>query len=557
MSDRTNPLAPKELHSAGPYGQVKLLERSLWHLGYDDVRVVDGKGDGGADILAVKNEEQWVFQSKWSKRGAIDEEGPHDIQRAHQDYMADHAVLVTNTVLNGPARARIDVLKRLGVRVEVWNGATVNLIGERMPMRVTKRKTLRGYQNEAVAAIKHDLAGRGSALLILATGLGKTVVGGEVIGDFLETQPNAKVLILSHLKELSAQLEKAMWQHIPKSVPTNLLTGDSKPDNLDGVTAATIESALNAVYDGYRPQLIMIDETHHIGELGRYAELIDMLSEVPKFGVTATPWRGDEFDISTVFGPASYQMGIADGLKNKWLSQVDYRLFVDNIDWDLVRSSSENDYSIKELNRKLFLPQRDSEIVDFFRKAWNETVRPRAIIFCQTIDHAEHISMLLQTSDPAWAKTETLHSELSIQQRNIILNRFRLGRTPILTCVDVLNEGVDVPDVNLIAFLRVTHSRRIFVQQLGRGLRVVKGKDSLRVLDFVTDIRRVAAALNLRRELEQKGKEYVRLNELESRIQFSDETTGSFLDMWIQDAADLETSADEVTLQFPDSYGLH
>ena len=121
----------------------------------------------------------------------------------------------------------------------------------------------------------------------------------------------------------------------------------------------------------------------------------------------------------------------------------------------------------------------------------------------------------------------------------------------------MLNEGVDVPDVNLIVFLRVTHSRRIFVQQLGRGLRVAKGKDSLRVLDFVTDIRRVAAALNLRRELEQKGKEFVRLKELESKIQFSDETTGSFLDMWIQDAADLETSADEVTLQFPDSYGLH
>ena len=184
-------------------------------------------------------------------------------------------------------------------------------------------------------------------------------------------------------------------------------------------------------------------------------------------------------------------------------------------------------------------------------------MRPRAIIFCQTIEHAEHMSALLQTSDPAWAKAETLHSDLSIQQRNIILNRFRLGRTPILTCVDVLNEGVDVPDVNLIAFLRVTHSRRIFVQQLGRGLRPAKGKVALRVLDFVTDIRRVAAALNLRRELEQKEKEYVRLNELESKIQFSNETTGSFLDIWIQDAADRETSADEVTLQFPDSYGIH
>jgi superfamily II DNA or RNA helicase len=67
----------------------------------------------------------------------------------------------------------------------------------------------------------------------------------------------------------------------------------------------------------------MVDETHHVGESGRYAELIDKLSNVPRFGVTATPWRGDEFDISTVFGPPSYQMGIPDGMMQGWLSQVD------------------------------------------------------------------------------------------------------------------------------------------------------------------------------------------------------------------------------------------
>ena len=557
MNERTNPLSPYELHNAGPHGQVKLVERSLWHLGYDDVRVVDGKGDGGADILAVRNNEQWVFQSKWSRSGPIGIQGPEDIQRAHRDYMADYAILVTNTTLNGPASERIETLKKLGLRVDVWNGATAKIIGERMPDKVHNAKTLRPYQREAVLAIQRDLTERGTALLILATGLGKTVVGGEVIGDFLKSKPTAKILILSHLKELSSQLEKAIWQHITKSVPTNLLTGDSKPESLEGVTSATIESALNAVHEGYRPDLIMIDETHHVGEQGRYAQLLSMLEHVPRFGVTATPWRGDEFDISTVFGAPSYQMGITDGMQRGWLAKVDYRLFVDNIDWDLVRNESKNQYAIKELNRKLFLPQRDSEIVDFFRKAWNETARPRAIIFCETIDHAEHMSALLQRSDPAWSKTETLHSDLSVQQRNIVLNRFRLGRTPIITCVDVLNEGVDVPDVNLIAFLRVTHSRRIFVQQLGRGLRLAQGKDALRVLDFVTDIRRVAAALQLRRELENRDKEFLELREEGSKIQFSNETTGSFLDMWIEDAANLEGAADDVTLQFPDSYGIH
>ena len=71
---------------------------------------------------------------------------------------------------------------------------------------------------------------------------------------------------------------------------------------------------------------------------------------------------------------------------------------------------------------------------------------------------------------------------------------------PIIVTVDMLNEGIDIPDVNLIAFLRVTHSRRIFVQQLGRGLRLSPGKSVVRVLDFVSDVRRIAAAKGLNLE---------------------------------------------------------
>lgn len=553
----TNLLDPVSLTAAGPYGQVKAIERSLWHLGFDDVRVIDGSGDDGADILAVKNEEEWVFQSKWSLSGSIDRQGADDVERAHRKYVADHAVLVTNTMLSTPAQQRIDVLRNLGFRIDVWNGATLDKIGNLMPEVVTHRHKLRKYQERAVNSLNGDLQSTGRALLILATGLGKTVVGGEVIAGFLIRNPKANVLVLSHLKELSAQLERAMWQHLPKSIRTHLLTGETKPLTLNGVTVATIESALNRVYEGYIPDLIMVDETHHVGQSGMYADLLQKLGDVPRFGVTATPWRGDEFDISTSFGPPSFTMGIAEGMRDGWLSEVDYRLFVDNIDWETVQHMSKHGYSIKELNRKLFIPQRDSEIIDKLRDAWNKTLKPRAILFCETIDHAQHMETLLQSSDPAWSNAKAIHSALSKQQRNIILNHFRLGRIPILTCVDVLNEGVDVPDVNLIAFLRVTHSRRIFVQQLGRGLRLAKGKRKLKVLDFVTDIRRVAAALQLRRDLENGEKEIIKLpNSIAAGIQFSDATTGKLLDMWIADAADIESAADDVRLQFPEPVGF-
>ncbi|MCH8562052.1 DEAD/DEAH box helicase family protein [Nesterenkonia sp. YGD6] len=544
-------LCPGPLKDAGPAGLVKATERVLWHLGFNDVRAIDGAGDRGGDILAVRENAEWVIQSKWSTAGPIDAAGVNEVSEAFAHYRADHAVLVTNTDLSAPARKRIKALEAVGVRIDVWNGATLARLGSGMDEAVPNRHEARDYQEQAVEAIEADLESRGKALLILATGLGKTVVGGNVINRFVQRHPGANVLVLSHLKELSAQLERAMWSHVSKNVPTNLLTGDDKPAERSGILAATIESAVGAVHEGYRPDLIMIDEAHHVGENSRYRQLLDLVPDVPYFGVTATPWRGDEFDLSSVFGEPSYKMGIATGMARGWLSEVDYRMFVDDIDWDLVRAESENGYSISELNGRLFLPQRDAEILDELRNVWMSTVEPRAIVFCRTISHAEEFARLLRQSNPAWQSAAALHSGISIQQRNVLLNQFKLGRTRILTSVDVLNEGVDVPDVNIIAFLRVTHSRRIFVQQLGRGLRLAKNKDHLKVLDFVTDVRRVAATLNLRREIDG---EVERLN-LEGApadgITFSDETVGTLLEHWIKDAANVESSSDEVRLQFP------
>nr|MDT0664875.1 helicase-related protein [Micromonospora sp. DSM 115978] len=246
-------------------------------------------------------------------------------------------------------------------------------------------------------------------------------------------------------------------------------------------------------------------------------------------------------------------MSIEEGMRGGYLAQVDYRLFVDNLDWDFVAAASRQGHTIRELNSKLFLPQRDEVVIDCIREAWRGVHEPRGIIFCQTIDHAERMAELLAASDPVWARAAALHSGVPKQHRQILLNSFRLGRVPILATVDVFNEGVDVPDVNIIAFLRVTHSRRIFVQQLGRGLRLRDGKESLLALDFVSDIRRVAAALRLRRSLNTSNPETLKLPVSGgNRIEFTDASAGSFLDRWILDAADLETSADEVRLQFPD-----
>ena len=548
MSDRPGYLDPTALRQGGPYRFTRQLERLLGQLGFRDVVNIDGSGDHGGDVLAESNGQLWVFQAKWKRSGAVDSSGVDEVVAAQDHYHADRAVVATNTHPSAAARTRAQALARLGRRIDFWEGRELPQLlaaaDEHPPLK------LRDYQDEAVGALSADLIAHRRALLVLATGLGKTVVGGEIVGRYLRENPERDVLVVAHQKELVNQLERALWRHLPKRVPTQVLTGDDQPTSFSGVTCATVQSALPAVLRGWRPGLIMVDETHHVAETGQNERLLGELSDSLQFGVTATPWRGDAYDIEHRFGQASYKLGIEEGMRRGYLTAVDYRLFVDNIDWDAVRSASEHAYSLKDLNSRLFLPQRDEAIIDALKQAWNGIPSPRGIIFCQTIAHCEQMQARLR-GVPGWGEAAALHNDLPKREQQQRLLDFRAGRIPILVAVDILNEGVDVPDVNILVFARVTHSRRIFVQQLGRGLRLREGKTKVIALDFVSDIRRVAALLNLRRQLDAEDIE-VMSRVPQPNISFSDTRAEGLLEQWIRDAADLETANDEARLQFLD-----
>ncbi len=541
-------LASQVLLAGGPQRFTRQLERLLGQLGFRDVVNIDGAGDQGGDLLGTLHGQLWVFQAKWKSRGAINRSAVDEVSAAQDYYSASRAVVVTNTKPSADAEQRARELLRIGRRIDFWNGSELqgllDAAAEHSPI------VLRDYQDSAVSALWSDLQHRRRGLLILATGLGKTVIGGEIVGLYQRENPDQDVLVVAHTKDLVNQLERALWRHLPKRVKTQVLTGDDRPADLSGLTCATTASALTAVLKGWRPGLVMVDETHHVGEDGQFDQLLAELSDSLQFGVTATPWRGDKYDIESRFGVASYKLGIEEGMRRGYLAAVDYRLFVDNIDWDAVRDASVNQYSIKELNSRLFLTQRDEAVIEALIDAWHTTPAPRGIVFCQTIQHCERMQELLRQV-PEWRNASALHTDMPMRERQQRLLDFRAGRVPILAAVDILNEGVDVPDVNILAFARVTHSRRIFVQQLGRGLRLREGKEKVLALDFVSDIRRVAALLNLRRQLNAEDIE-VLPRVPQPRIEFNDLKAESLLEQWILDAADLETANEEAKLQFLD-----
>jgi superfamily II DNA/RNA helicase len=127
--------------------------------------------------------------------------------------------------------------------------------------------------------------------------------------------------------------------------------------------------------------------------------------------------------------------------------------------------------------------------------------------------------------------------------------RFRAGQLDFVATVDLFNEGVDVPDVDVIVFMRATHSRRIFVQQLGRGLRVSKTKDKVVVLDFVTDLRRMAEVVELDKAV--RGGSVEKLGLGNRLIEFGDKTAGTYLREWMLDQASLLEREDDPLLEIP------
>ena len=245
-----------------------------------------------------------------------------------------------------------------------------------------------------------------------------------------------------------------------------------------------------------------------------------------------------------------YKRQLVDGMAMGYLSKVDYRILCDNVDWDNMQSMSKKRFSIKDLNKRLFLPQRDEAVIAEIHKTIAQLPNPKIAIFSPSIEHSRRFSEMLSASG---VPCTSLSCSDKAERRKRLL-AFSTGSVIALTAVDIMNEGIDIPDVNVLVFLRATHSRRIFVQQLGRGLRISEGKEKVIVLDFVSDIRRMAEMIEMNNEGKEKGAEHEVLYLRNGFVSFSDARMEKFVKVWLEDVADLGDSSEETKLTFPEGF---
>jgi len=535
------------------------VSRLLLHCGWKNIQYVGESGDKGADVLAVRSnpsigcDESYLIQvkavnaSSYVGKSAIDQ-----AVKGQAYYKAKIVVVATNGEFTRSAYKRKEELVKQGYDVRLWNGKFLVDLVSQWPEYSAEKREPRAYQEKIIeSVIRTYKNGRRKALFIVATGLGKTVIASS-IADKLYVQGMRKILVLCHATDLAFQLQKSFWTQISKRVPTRLFMDGEPPVPMDGINFGLYQT-LFGYLGGIDPEafdLIIVDEAHH-ALANAFASCIEHLKPKLLIGMTATPWRGDGASIESIFGEPIEQVSLVDGMRMGYLARVDYRLMCDNIDWEEVPRLAKKSLSIRDLNKRLFLPQRDDAVIDQLLAVAKETPNPRIAVFSPSKTHAETFAAKLVSSGVSAANMSV---DDKVKRRQILLN-FSSGKIKAVTAVDVLNEGIDVPDVNILVFLRATHSRRIFVQQLGRGLRISKGKDKVIVLDFVTDIRRMAAV----RDLDKEAKSEPKPGEVETVflrdgvVTFSNEKAQRFVDAWLNDVASLQDRDDAEKLAFPDT----
>lgn len=524
------------------------IARLLVHSGFEDVRLVGGSGDRGADVLGARRGELWVWQCKFTTTSPPPRSGIEEVINAGRFYGADRLAIATSRSPGDGFNLEMARHAQTGLKLQVAGPAQLLSLAQSAPEYAPSRKGLRPYQVDAVESIADALLSVARAQMVMATGLGKTVVMAELVAGLFSRGhlPNGRVLVLAHTRELIAQLNRNFWFQLPKWVPTHQLCDGEVPAHWDGITFATVQSANSMrgnlpVFD-----LVIVDEAHHIGAQ-TFRQAIDDIRPTYLAGVTATPWRGDGYDIDELLGRPVVRIGIAEGLSRGFLSEVDYRLLADNLDWDVVQEISRNSYSLHQLNRSLIIPTRDEHAATIVKETFDSQKRRGAIVYSPTISHAKFFAGVLRQFG---MRAEPISSEMTFRERDALLSRFRAGQLDAIVTVDLFNEGVDVPDVDLLVFMRVTHNRRIFVQQLGRGLRISPDKDRVLVLDFVSDLRRVAAVVDL--DSAVRGGEIESLGLGGRLFEFRDASAGGFLREWILDQASLIEREADAALELPE-----
>ncbi|HEX5087128.1 MAG TPA: DUF3427 domain-containing protein [Nocardioides sp.] len=343
------------------------------------------------------------------------------------------------------------------------------------------------YQQEMLEAIaaERTVHDRHRNLVVAATGTGKTVIAALDYRNLCAgRRERPSLLFVAHRREILEQSLRTYREVLADASFGELYVGGARPDRWDHVFASVqslssygITNIPPAAYD-----VVVIDEFHH-AEAASYRRIIDHLTPQELLGLTATPERGDGVDVRQFFGHrTAAELRLWDALGADLLCPFHYFAVADGTDLRGV-TWTRGRYDEAELSNVYTGNNRRAEIV--LRELRDKVLDlggMRALGFCVSVAHAQFMARVF---NEAGVPSTVVTGGTPQVERDRALDDLRQRHINVVFTVDVFNEGLDIPDIDTVLFLRPTESATIFLQQLGRGLRRTRDKAVLTVLDFV------------------------------------------------------------------------
>lgn len=324
------------------------------------------------------------------------------------------------------------------------------------------------------------------ALLYHATGTGKTttaVLDAKRCGG--------RVLFIAHTQELVDQAAKRF-----RELWTNTTVGrycEVIKQPRAHVVCGSVQSValhLDEFKDDEFDYLI-VDEAHHAAA-DTYQKILSYFKPAFTLGLTATPERADDKSILEIFKNTAHKLDIQTAVEIGELVPVRCIRIHTNIDLTKVRFNSVQ-YNIRDLESKIYVPERNRLIVD----TWMQYVRDkRTVVFCASVKHAQQIADLFREQG---IKSAAVSGSMKQSERREFQEKFVNRDIQVLCACDLLNEGWDCPEIEVLFMARPTMSKVLYTQQLGRGMRLYEGKESLMVFDFVDNASQYNAPYSLHR----------------------------------------------------------
>lgn len=334
-----------------------------------------------------------------------------------------------------------------------------------------------------VARLRHNET---RSLIVAATGTGKTMIAAFDYRDRAQQLGRReKLLFIAHRQEILKQALSSFRFVLNDQNFGELHVGDARASEGNFVfMSVQLASKLDAETLKHF-EYVVIDEFHH-AHAQSYRNLLSKLDPEILLGMTATPQRGDGVNVAEFFGNRiTAELSLASAIDQQLLVPFDYFMVSDPVSLQSMAWRS-GDYDTAELERaytegKSAL-ERDNAILSAIDRYLPDLNQVKGIAFCASRKHAAHMAEVFNHHG---IKAQVVDGETKDDLREAAPEKLLNGELQFVCTVDVYNEGVDIPSVNTVLFLRPTASITVFTQQLGRGLRLFDDKEKLTVLDFV------------------------------------------------------------------------